>query len=281
MIIDAQIHLWAADSPGRPWPRSGGSPADRGRTATPQRAEPMTAAEALSAMDAAGVDKAIIVPPSWEGDRNDIALAAVRDHPGRFAIMGRIGADPANAALLKRWRTQPGMLGLRVITATGTPACDEGLGHWLWRAAADHDLPLMIAPVGNMALVAAIAHAFPTLRLTIDHMGARIHHHGAEAFGEIEAVLALAPLANVAVKGTALPCYSAEARPWADVMPYWRRLLEAFGPRRLFWGSDLSRLPCPYVDLVEVFRDDLDWLDADTRAEVMGKAVARWHGWAV
>ena len=60
-----------------------------------------------------------------------------------------------------------------------------------------------------------------------------------------------------------------------------RRLLAAFGPRRLFWGSDLSRLPCPYVDLVEVFRDDLDWLDADTRAEVMGKAVARWHGWAV
>ena len=281
MIIDAQIHLWAADRPDRPWPRSGGSSGDRGRTATPQRSDPMTAAEAIPAMDAAGVDKAIIVPPSWEGDRNDIALAAVREYPGRFAVMGRIGPNPANAGMLKGWRAQAGMLGLRVILAKGTLACDEGLDHWLWRAAAEHDLPLMIAPVGNMPLLAQIAHAFPNLRLTIDHMGARIHHYGAEAFSDIDAVLALAARPNVAVKGTALPCYSAGQRPWADVMPYWRRLFEAYGPQRLFWGSDLSRLPCPYGDLVATFRDDLDWLDGEARAEVMGRAVARWHGWAV
>ena len=112
-------------------------------------------------------------------------------------------------------------------------------------------------------------------------MGARIHHYGAEAFRDIDAVLALAARPNVAVKGTALPCYSAGQRPWADVMPYWRRLFEAYGPQRLFWGSDLSRLPCPYGDLVATFRDDLDWLDGEARAEVMGRAVARWHGWAV
>ena len=35
----------------------------------------------------------MIVPPSWEGDRNDLALEAARLHPDRFAVMtGRLGA---------------------------------------------------------------------------------------------------------------------------------------------------------------------------------------------
>src|SRR3546814_7552574 len=78
------IHIWEADRPERPWPRAGAD----GRTIRPQRAHPLSAAEAIAAMDAAGVDKAILVPPSWEGDRNDVALAAVAAHPGRFAVMG-------------------------------------------------------------------------------------------------------------------------------------------------------------------------------------------------
>jgi hypothetical protein len=40
-------------------------------------------------MDAAGVDHAIIIPPLWEGDRNDLAMGAALLHPDRFAVMGR------------------------------------------------------------------------------------------------------------------------------------------------------------------------------------------------
>src|SRR3546814_12126487 len=61
--------------------------------ATPQRRVPLSAAEALHEMTLAGVDRAIVVPPSWEGDRNDVALRAATDHPGRFAVMGRIPPD--------------------------------------------------------------------------------------------------------------------------------------------------------------------------------------------
>ncbi len=32
-------------------------------------------------MGKAGVDRAILVPPSWEGDRNDVALEAAQAHP--------------------------------------------------------------------------------------------------------------------------------------------------------------------------------------------------------
>ena len=80
LIVDAQVHIWAAETPDRPWPASG-----RGRA---HRPEPFSKDDLLREMDAAGVAGAIIVPPSWEGDRNDLALEAARLHPERFAVMG-------------------------------------------------------------------------------------------------------------------------------------------------------------------------------------------------
>lgn len=34
-----------------------------------------------------------------------------------------------------------------------------------------------------------------------------------------------------------------------------RRMVDTFGETRVFWGSELSRLRCPYGDLVAFFRD--------------------------
>ena len=71
MIVDSQVHIWGADSPQRPWPAR----------AHAQRALALGADELLGWMDEGGIDRAIIVPPSWEGDRNDLAIAAARAHP--------------------------------------------------------------------------------------------------------------------------------------------------------------------------------------------------------
>src|SRR3954447_26450644 len=105
MIVDAQVHLWKAETPDRPW-RPG---------ATPQLPEPFTVEKLLPMMNQAGVDRVVIVPPSWEGDRNDYALESVQRYPDRFAIMGRINIEkPESASLLPRWKEQPGMKGIRV-----------------------------------------------------------------------------------------------------------------------------------------------------------------------
>src|SRR6185295_18901868 len=75
-IVDAQIHLWS-----------------KGTTMAPHRAEPYGTAQALADMDAAGVDAALIHPPSWDADSNELAVEAVRAHPKRFAILGRLALD--------------------------------------------------------------------------------------------------------------------------------------------------------------------------------------------
>ena len=104
MIVDSQVHIWGADTPERPWPKR----------AEAQRPIPLDHTDLLREMDEAGVDRVVIVPPSWEGDRNDLAIAAHLAHPTRFATMGRIDPqDPAARGTLAAWRSQPGMLGLR------------------------------------------------------------------------------------------------------------------------------------------------------------------------
>jgi len=85
MIVDSQVHIWAADTPERPWPP--------GEAARAHQPTPLTAEGLLEKMDAADVARAILVPPSWEGDRNDVVLAAAHRYPERFAVMGRISLE--------------------------------------------------------------------------------------------------------------------------------------------------------------------------------------------
>jgi hypothetical protein len=73
MIVDAQIHLWKAESDDWKWVPG----------LKPQLPEPFTIERAIAMMDEAGVDRAVVVPPSWPGDRNDYALEAVKRYPTR------------------------------------------------------------------------------------------------------------------------------------------------------------------------------------------------------
>ena len=125
-------------------------------------------------MDEAGVDRAVIVPPSWPGDRNDYAIEAAKRYPNRFAVMGRIPLqDRKSAALLPKWKEQPGMLGVRVTFNTPTMIgwLTDGTADWFWPAAEKAGLPVMFLAFGLVPTFAPIAERHPQLTLIIDHMG--------------------------------------------------------------------------------------------------------------
>src|SRR5262249_53874342 len=73
-IVDAQVHLWKAESPDWQWVPG----------MKPQIPEPFTIEKLVPLMDEAGVDRVVVVPPSWPGDRNDYGLEAAKRYPGRF-----------------------------------------------------------------------------------------------------------------------------------------------------------------------------------------------------
>ena len=86
-------------------------------------------------------------------------------------------------------------------------------------------------------------------------------------------------LRNVAVKVSALPCYVDEPYPFPTLHPIVRRVVDAFGPQRCFWGTDLSHLPCPYKQVVTLFTEEIKSLSAFELEWVMGRGIAEWLGW--
>ena len=223
MIVDAQVHLWKANTPDRPWLP------DR----VAQLPEPFLIEQLVPMMDEAGVDRAIIVPPSWEGDRNDYALEAVRRYPARFAVMGRIPVnDPNTAKLLPDWKKQPGMLGIRLTFHPPQWSwLTDGSVDWFWPLAEKYRLPVMFygAP---MAHFARVAERHPQLTMIADHLGVtgEMVKQGKLSEGVKETVT-LAKYPNVSVKLSTTPFYSSESYPFRDMTQHIRRLFDAFGPR--------------------------------------------------
>ena len=274
LIVDSQVHIWGADTPDRPWPP--------GRAHQAQKPYPVTKDMLLQGMDEAGVSRVVIVPPSWEGDRNDLALEAARLHPDRFAVMGRLAIErPDSRSLVADWKRQPGMLGLRFTfhTEVQKPWLTDGTADWLWTAAEKAGLPVMIYVPGSLPLVDGIAARHPGLRLVIDHLALAVGQKDDAAFADLPHLLALAKRPNVAVKASALPCCSTEPYPYRGLHKHLRQVVDAFGPRRVFWGTDWTRLPCTWRQAITLFTEELPWLSAADKDWIMGRAVCEWLGW--
>jgi predicted TIM-barrel fold metal-dependent hydrolase len=61
---------------------------------------------------------------------------------------------------------------------------------------------------------------------------------------------------------------------------YVRQVFDAFGPDRVFWGTDISKMPCSWRQCVTMFTEELPWLTGDDLTRVMGRAVRAWWGWS-
>ncbi len=236
-------------------------------------------------MDEGGVHGAIIHPPGWDPGSVEMAFKAVRDYPGRFAIMGSLPLDhPDTRDLIAGWRNQPGMLGLRFIFLND-PArqqLHDGELDWLWSAAEAAGVPITTLATDSLTVLGGVAERHPGLRLTIDHLGGRggtTQLKDAAAMTHIPELLALAKLPNVAVKATGAPGYSSEAYPFPAMHTYLHQIYDAFGPERMFWGTDISKMPCSWAQCVAMFTEELPWLSEADKTLIMGDAIRAWWGW--
>jgi hypothetical protein len=57
------------------------------------------------------------------------------------------------------------------------------------------------------------------------------------------------------------------------------RCFDAFGADRMFWGTDITRMPCSWRQCVTVFTEELPWLQGRDLELVMGEALCNWVGW--
>lgn len=234
-------------------------------------------------MNAAGVNRCVIVPPMWEGDRNDLALEAARLHPDRFAVTGLMTVDsPSSRGSLAAWRRQPGMLGLRLVLTRPRyrTLFEAGAFDWLWSEAEEAQVPIMLLVDMNQApLLQPIMRRHPGLKITLDHLAVPRDTKDEAAFAGLDNVLALAQFPNVAVKLTALPHFTADDYPYRRLHSTLRRVYDAFGPQRMFWGTDLTRLSCSYSEAVKMFTEEVPWLTSSDKEWIMGRGISTWLDW--
>lgn len=272
-ITDAQAHIWAPETPDRPW-LPGGRDFAHG--------DSYTVDALLAEMAAARVDAAVLVPPSFEGDRNDTCLAAARAYPDKFRVMGRITiTDPASHGLLATWRDQPGMLGIRLSFSRGPSDhwMSDGTADWVWPEAEAAGVPVMVFAPDKLHLIDKVATEHPGLRLVLDHLGMRTNVVDDAMDPVIDDLVTLAKHENVAVKATCLPSNVTDDFPYRSLHDRIHRVVDAFGPRRVFWGSDLTRLRGGYDEVRRLFVEELDFLSAADLEWIMGRAVREWLGW--
>ena len=70
----------------------------------------------------------------------------------------------------------------------------------------------------------------------------------------------------------------AKKSPYLDLLPLVRLVFDAFGPRRLMWGSDSPYQHTDghgYAASIALVRDRLDWLSAEDREQLLRGTAER------
>ena len=273
--IDAQVHAYERNRPGRPW---------HGVLAGPPE---VTGDQMAAEMDAAAVDGAILVS-AFAMYRYDAsyALEVHKRHPGRFALVKPVDpADPGIADIIADWKRTPGAVGVRMLlvrSGLATDPADPGLNQVL-ATAARHSLPANLHIAGRLDQGIELIRRNPDTQIIVDHLGLVQPHAPpvpAEPWAELPKVLTLAACKNVAIKITGACTLSREAYPYNDIWDPVCRVIDAFGIDRCLWGTDWTRAVnlLTFKQGVDAFRAANRISDSD-KVKLMGANTARLYGW--
>jgi predicted TIM-barrel fold metal-dependent hydrolase len=242
----------------------------------------------VAAMDAVGVDGALLVSPfSMYRYDASYAIEVHAAHPGRFGLIKPVDpADPGVGDTIADWAVTDGTVGVRLMLnreGVSTDAADPGVNRVL-TAARQHSLPVNLMSTGRLEQAGLLAARNPDTMLVIDHLGLQQPHEPpapAQPFADLPKLLALAVHDNVAVKVTGACTLSHEPFPYNDIWDPLRRIFDAFGINRCMWGTDWTRAVSllTYEQGIEAFRVTNRLSDSE-RAALLGETLRRIYGWS-
>jgi L-fuconolactonase len=281
-IIDAQIHVWRPRREPEQWDAE---------VADILGLDPGEGAEidnVMAAMDELGVDAAVLANLFAErGSAYPVRCACL--HPGRFRVSPQLDLRANALDQLEAYADEPAVVAIRISSWAEQAEPFSRLGprffDRLIRGLQDAGLPLMIAVAGDVRPIKKLAHAYPDVSLVVDHLGVRVAVKGTErascamAFAHLDDLLALAAFESVSVKVTTIPTVSDYPYPFPDLWPYLERVLTAFGPSRLMWGSNFTRVTShSYRDLLGYLRETNN-LSAAEKEQILGGSLRRILSW--
>ena len=272
--IDSQVHAYERNRPERPW------------SGFLQGPEEVTGDDMVKAMDAVGVDGALLISPfSMYRYDASYALEVHAKHPGRFGLIKPF--DPQSEAVadeVAEWAGTPGVVGARImLTAQSFEADDPGLNRIL-AAGAQAGIPVNIMCSGKLPLLRELALRNPDTQVVVDHVGLVQPFEPPappEPFADLANVVSLAACGNVAIKISGACTLSHQPFPYQDIWESLVKVFDAFGFDRCMWGTDWTRAVelLSYEQGVEAFRVT-DQLSDSERSALMGGTLAKIYNWS-
>ena len=268
--IDAHVHVWTPDT--KRYPLAAGFDKER------MRPPSFTPEELFARARPCGVARVVLIQMSFYGNDNSYMLDAIARHKGVFSGVARVDQEQKPAQTMRKLAPR-GVRGFRV-TAAGLPP-----DRWLagdgpaamWRCGADEGLA--ICPLINPEFLPSLDRMcakWPKTPVVIDHF-ARIGIDGQIRRKDLDNLCRLARHKNVCVKVSAFYALGKKKAPYLDLGPMIRRVLAAFGPKRLMWASDSPfqvQPPHTYKGSIDLIRR-LDFLTDDDRAWLLRKTAER------
>ena len=272
--IDSQVHSYERNSSARPW------------VGFLQGPDEVTGDNMVEAMDAVGVDGALLVSPfSLYGYDASYALEVYATHPSRFGLIKPFNPRSESVAdEIATWAETPGVVGARLMLGSSSfEADDPGLNRIL-AAGAQAGIPVNVMCSGNLPLLRELAIRHPNTQLVVDHVGLTQPHVPpvpSEPFSDLANVISLAAHDNVAIKISGVCTLSHHPFPYPDIWEPLGKIFNAFGLERCMWGTDWTRAVelLSYKQGVEAFRV-ADCLSDSERSELMGGSLIKIYNWS-
>jgi len=249
-FADSHCHAW------RRWPYPPLVP-DEDRRGTIE--------QLLYEMDTNGVEQALVVCASIEGNPDNIEyVASARErHPRRFHVVADLDCTWSTTYHLPGSADRLRALDDRYELAGFTHYVQERNDGWLLGdeaeavfsvAAERHLLVSLAASPAWQADLRVIARRHPEVPVLCHHL-ADVRALGGRGSNELAEVVASAAVPNIFVKASGFHYASERAwdHPWQDALEVLSRIFDAYGPSRLCWGSDFpaSKRFCTYRQSLE------------------------------
>ena len=246
----------------------------------------VTGDDMVAAMDAVGVDGALLVSPFalYRYDAS-YALEVYATHPGRFALIKPF--DPQSEAVadeIDEWAGTPGVVGARImLTAQPFEADDPGLNRIL-AAGAQAGIPVNVMCSGKLPLLCELARHHSDTQVVVDHVGLIQPFEPPappEPFADLANVVSLAACDNVAIKISGACTLSHQPFQYPDIREPLGKVFDAFGFDRCMWGTDWTRAVglLTYEQGFEAFRVT-DQLSDSERSTLMGGTLMKIYNWS-
>ncbi|MEB8338264.1 amidohydrolase family protein [Streptomyces endophyticus] len=274
-VVDAHCHIISDDPTGYPKAPLGG------KQSTWAATRPVTAEGMVDRMDGTGIDQAVLVQATTNyGYDNSYVLDSSRQWPNRFVAVGTVDPlRPDAAASLKAAVGEGGLSGVRLFTSGSTVPTQ---GEWFaapetypfWEQAGELGLPVCL----QMRLGAAtgqlveLLERFPGVTVLLDHIGYPDIAASPARAGADVAALGRHPGLHLKLTHRNLERLQDAGERAADFLD---PVVEAFGARRIAWGSNCPAAEQSLPELLALAQQVLGGLPESDRQEIFAGTSRR------